>query len=225
MNRDMGKPKTKTTPLPVRLRRVLDEAEDLFLQEGFLHFSTGELARRLRCSKRTIYAIAPGREKFFEAVTFQKIRKTEEATIKAIRNASNVRAAIEGCLQATVEQVKDAGLLWVRDLRLFPAGRRAMDKWRANIADELEHLIERGTSEGLIRRIDPRVAAEALLTSVMRMSDPDFSAKSRTTTADAIRQVYEIFWAGLCREPRDAYSVGRFEKSAQLPTVAVRPER
>ena len=52
--------KRKTKLLPVRLRRVLDEAEELFAQEGFLHFSTDELARRLRCSKRTIYAVAPG---------------------------------------------------------------------------------------------------------------------------------------------------------------------
>jgi hypothetical protein len=41
--------KRKADPLPARLRRVLDEAEDLFSQEGFLHFSTNELVRRLRC--------------------------------------------------------------------------------------------------------------------------------------------------------------------------------
>ena len=51
MNRDSRKPKFRL--LPVRVRRVLDEAEELFAREGFLHFSTDELARRLRCSKRT----------------------------------------------------------------------------------------------------------------------------------------------------------------------------
>jgi AcrR family transcriptional regulator len=187
----------KTKPLPVRLRRVLDEAEELFGREGFLHFSTDELARRLRCSKRTIYAVAPGREKFFEAVIFQRVTKAEDATIAPLRNAPSVRAAVQGCIQASVDQAKEATSLWLRDVMLFPAGRRAIDKWRANIANELEHLIERGISEGLFRKVDPRVAAEALLTSVLRMCEPDFSANSRTTTAEAVRQVYEIFWAGL----------------------------
>jgi AcrR family transcriptional regulator len=194
---------TTTNPLPVRLRRVLDEAEQLFTQEGFLHFSTDELARRLRCSKRTIYAVAPGREKFFEAVILQRVAHAEDATITPIRNAPSVRAAVQGCIQASVEQAQNVSPLWMRDIMLFPAGRSAVDKWRADIADELEHLIERGIGEGLFRRIDPRVAAEALLTSVLRMCEPDFSANSRTTTGEAVRQVYEIFWSGLFRGRRD----------------------
>jgi AcrR family transcriptional regulator len=205
--------KSKTKSLPVRLRRVLDEAEELFVQEGFLHFSTDELARRLRCSKRTIYAVAPGREKFFEAVIFQRITRAEEATIAPMRNASSVRAAVRGCIQASLEQAQEATPVWLRDVMLFPAGRRAIDKWRANIADEMEHLIERGIGEGLFRRIDPRVAAEVLLTSVLRMCEPDFSANSRTTTAEAVRQVYEIFWAGLFRGRRDRKAAQR--KQAQ----------
>jgi AcrR family transcriptional regulator len=214
MSRDMGKPKTK--PLPVRVRRVLDEAEELFAQEGFLHFSTDELARRLRCSKRTIYAIAPGREKFFEEVISRRIRKNEQATIATIRHAPNVPAAIRGCIQANVDQAKEASALWTRDLMLFPAGRRAVNQWRANIADELEHLIERGIREGLLRRIDSRVAAEALLTSVLRMFEPDFSAKSRTTAAEGVRQVYEIFWAGLCRGRHDRKQPRGVEKETDL---------
>jgi AcrR family transcriptional regulator len=190
--------KSKTKSLPVRLRRVLDEAEELFVQEGFLHFSTDELARRLRCSKRTIYAVAPGREKFFEAVIFQRITRAEEATIAPMRNASSVRAAVRGCIQASLEQAQEATPVWLRDVMLFPAGRRA---------------IERGIGEGLFRRIDPRVAAEVLLTSVLRMCEPDFSANSRTTTAEAVRQVYEIFWAGLFRGRRDRKAAQR--KQAQ----------
>lgn len=194
--------KRKTKPLSIRLRRVLDEAEELFVQEGFLHFSTDDLARRLRCSKRTIYAVAAGREKFFETVIFRRVHRAQRETIAPLRDAATVRDAVQGCIQASVEQAKNVSPLWMRDVMLFPAGRRAIDHWRANIADELERLIERGINEGLFRRIDPRVAAEALLTSVLRMCEPDFSANSRTTMVEAVRQVYEIFWAGLFRGRR-----------------------
>jgi AcrR family transcriptional regulator len=196
------KRKSTSNLLPPALSRVLDEAEDLFTQEGFLHFSTDDLARRLRCSKRTIYAIAPGREKFFEAVIAQKVTKARDITIAAIRNAPSVQAAVQGCIRLSVEQAQKVSPIWLRDTRLFPAGRRVLEKWRAAIADDLEHLIERGVKEDLFRQIDPRVAAEALLTSVLRMCEPDFTANSRTTTAEAVLQVYEIFWSGLFRERR-----------------------
>jgi AcrR family transcriptional regulator len=192
----------KTNPLSARLHRVLDEAGELFSEEGFLHFSTEDLARRLRCSKRTIYAVAPSREKFFEAVIVQKVTKARDVTIAAIRSAPSVQAAVLGCIRTSVEQVQNVSPIWLRDVRLFPAGRRAVEKWRADIADHLEHLINRGIKEGLFRSINPRVAAEALLTSVLRMCEPDFTAKSRTTTAEAVLQVYEIFWSGLFRGRR-----------------------
>lgn len=212
MRSDIKKPKTNL--LSVRLRRVLDEAEELFSQEGFLHFSTEDLARRLRCSKRTIYAVAPGREKFFEAVIVQKVTKARDVTIAAIRSAPSVQAAVQDCIRASVEQAQNVSPIWLRDVRLFPAGRRAVEKWRADIADHLEHLIDRGIKEGLFRPIDPRVAAEALLTSVLRMCEPDFTANSRTTTAEAVLQVYEIFWSGLFRGRRYREAAPHIEKGS-----------
>ena len=206
--------KSKTNLLPARLRRVLDEAEDLFSQEGFLHFSTDDLARRLRCSKRTIYAVAPGREKFFEAVIAQRVTKARDVTIAAIRSAPSVQAAVQGCIRASVEQAQNVSPIWLRDVRLFPAGRRAVEKWRSDLADDLEHLIERGVKEGLFRQIDSHVAAEALLTSVLRMCEPDFTANSRTTTAEAVLQVYEIFWSGLFRGRRYRKQGQQFEKES-----------
>jgi AcrR family transcriptional regulator len=213
----MGKPKNKS--VPVRLQRVLDEAEELFAQEGFLHFSTDELARRLRCSKRTIYAVAPGREKFFEAVILHRVTKAEDATIAPLRNAPTVQAAVQGCINVSVEQAQESTPLFMRDVMLFPAGRRAVDKWRTDIADELERVIERGIGEGLFRKIDPRVAAEALLTSVLRVCESDFSSKSHTTTAEAVRQVYEIFWAGLFRGRRYTKRVHRIREDRQVAVV------
>jgi AcrR family transcriptional regulator len=213
----MGKPKSKF--VPVRMQRVLDEAEELFTREGFLHFSTDELARRLRCSKRTIYAVAPGREKFLEAVILHRVTKAEDATIEPLRNASTVQAAVQGFISVSVEQAQESTPLFMRDVMLFPAGRRAVDKWRADIADELEHVIERGIGEGLFRKIDPRVAAEALLTSVLRMCESDFSARSHTTTAEAVRQVYEIFWAGLFRGRRYTKRVQRIRGERQIVAV------
>jgi AcrR family transcriptional regulator len=176
--------------------------------------------RKASCtSAPTIYAVAPGREKFFEAVILHRVGKAEDATIAPLRDAPTVQAAVQGCINVSVEQAQESTPLFMRDVMLFPAGRRAVDKWRADIADELEHVIERGIAEGLFRKIDPRVAAEALLTSVVRVCESDFSSKSHTTTAEAVRQVYEIFWAGLFRGRRYTKRVQRIREERQVAVV------
>jgi hypothetical protein len=80
----------------------------------------------------------------------------------------------------------------------------------------LEHLIQRGIDEGLLRKIDPRVAAEALLTSALRVCEADFLANSRTTMAEAVRQVYEIFWSGLFRGRRNGKRAHLIEADTDL---------
>ena len=181
-----------------RLQRVVDEAEALFTQEGFLHFSTDELAERLRCSKRTLYAIAPGREKFFEAIILRRLERFQRR-IAELRDAPSVNAAVTACIEASLGNIENVSPLYIRDVRRFPAGNRVAKQWEKTLGDALGQIIQRGIRENVFRRVDPRVAAEALVVSVMRVVEHDFLMDVRVTAADAVRQVYQIFWAGMCR--------------------------
>jgi hypothetical protein len=130
-------------------------------------------------------------------VIVRKVTRDRDAARAAIRSASSVQTAVQGCIQTTIELTQGVSPVWLRDLMLFPAGRRAAEKWRADLADDLKQLIKRGIKEGFFRKIDSHVAAEALLTSVLRVCEPDFRANSQITAAEAVRQVYVIFWTGL----------------------------
>ncbi|HXN85816.1 MAG TPA: TetR/AcrR family transcriptional regulator, partial [Candidatus Binataceae bacterium] len=83
----------KDRALRTRLERIIEEAESLFVEEGFLHFGTIELARRLRCSKRTLYSIAPTREKFFEVILERHLSRMNREMIAAAKAAPNCIAA------------------------------------------------------------------------------------------------------------------------------------
>ena len=43
-------------------KAFLDRLSHLFHQEGFRHFTIGELAARLHCSRRRLYAVAESKE-------------------------------------------------------------------------------------------------------------------------------------------------------------------
>lgn len=180
-----------------RVERLLDEAAELFIQEGFLHLSTDDLARRLHCSKRTLYAIARGREEFFTVVINRRIEQLEERHFARVKQAPNVESAILGCVESMVETLETISPVYLRDLMRFPPGERAVRESLKRTTDVVIKAIEKGERENVFRKIAPRVAAEALLASVRRMLEPDFLAASRVTSAEAVRQVYQIFWFGL----------------------------
>jgi len=189
--------RTAPPQLSERVERLLDEAEALFIQEGFMHLSTDDLARLLHCSKRTLYAIARGRENFFATVMTRRLSRLEREQVAKVEAAPSVEAAILVCIESSVETLESISAVYLRDLMRFPPGERAVRRTFTQLTDALTKVIEQGEREKVFRKIAPQVAAEALLASVRRMIDPDFLATSRVTSADAVRQVYQIFWFGL----------------------------
>jgi AcrR family transcriptional regulator len=179
-----------------RTRRLMDEAEAVFTQEGFLHLSTDRLAQRLRCSKRTIYAVAPSHEKFFEVIISRRLARVV-ARIEELESAPSIEAAMLGFVEASADNLRNVSSLWFRDIMRFPAGAAAVQHWEETFGNALGRLIERGIREKVFRKVEPRLAAEALLVSVKRMIDPDLLVNLRVNAADAVQQVYEIFWSGL----------------------------
>src|SRR5688500_9752306 len=84
--------------LPRRgVRRQDDLVErliDVFLREGFLELSIDDMARRLRCSKTTIYGIAPSKQQVIAVVVrgfFRRATERVEQQIQAVDAASTAR--------------------------------------------------------------------------------------------------------------------------------------
>ncbi len=183
--------------------RLLDAAEELFAQEGFLRFNTDQLAQRLHCSKRSLYQVAEGPEKFFEFVLRRRTARFEKALIDQVDAAADTEAAIAVCVEAIVQSLDGESDAFLRDLHEFPPAVRMVQGFQRQIAAALTRAIKRGERENLFRRIEPSVGAEALLASVIRVIEPDFLATSKVSAAEAVRQIFQIFWCGLSRKPND----------------------
>lgn len=185
------------------LERLLDAAEELFSQEGFLHFTTDELAQRLHCSKRTLYEIGSGRDRIFEVILQRRTTRLERSLFAQVDSAPNTEAALMASVEAIVGSLEGVSPIYLRDIQLFPPGIKMVKGFQRQLADAITRAIKRGEKEHLFRRIEPRVAAEALLASINRMIQPDFLATSSVTAAQAVGQVFQIFWGGLSRNQSD----------------------
>ncbi len=200
-----------------RIQRVIREAEELFLQEGFLHFSTTELAQRLRCSKRTLYSIAPDRSSFLEFIISRHLLRLNENLLAAAEAAPDWMSAINAILDATLDTFGAEATRFISDLNLFPGGVRLLHQTENARVDILARVIAAGVADGTFRKIDPTIAAYAVIGSSRRISQADFLARSKIPWNQALTALYQFFSHALLA-PAPA-------RRGKVATVrAVRPE-
>ena len=196
-----------------RIKRVIREAEELFLQEGFLHFSTTDLAQRLRCSKRTLYSIAPDRSSFLEFIISRHLVRLNENMLAAAEAAPDWMSAINAILDAALETFGAEATRFVSDLTLFPGGVRLLHQTENARIDILARVIAAGIADGTFHKIDPTIAAYAVIGASQRISQADFLARSKIPWSQALTGLYQFFSHGLLA-PAPA-------RRGKVPTVRV----
>jgi AcrR family transcriptional regulator len=207
----------KEQGLPQRLERVIEEAESLFVEEGFLHFGTMDLARRLRCSKRTLYSIAPTREKFFELILEHHLERMNREMIEAAKAAPDCVAALIAPMETAIAAFGNESNRFNNDLKSFPGGLRVLKRTQKQRARLTEDTIARGVRIGAFRKIDPHLVAAALHAACSSVTDPQFLSGATMTWADALREVFRLFFQGLLQS-REAEEVRGVRTAASRPS-------
>src|SRR4051812_21627654 len=99
-----------------RQRQLIDELVGLFLSEGFARLTLDDMAARLGCSKRTLYALAESKEQL-AVRTVRYFFKTATAQVEAaIARTRSPAARVTRYLEAVAEALRPAGPEFRRDL-------------------------------------------------------------------------------------------------------------
>jgi AcrR family transcriptional regulator len=187
----------KERGLPQRLERVIEEAESLFVEEGFLHFGTMDLARRLRCSKRTLYSIAPTREKFFELILEHHLERMNREMIAAAKAAPDCIAALIAPMETAIAAFGNESNRFNNDVKSFPGGVRVIKRTQKQRLRLTEDSIAQGVRIGTFRKVDPHLVATALHAAASSVTDPQFLSSATMNMAQALREVFRLIFQGL----------------------------
>lgn len=180
-----------------RQQRILDDIEALFLAQGFLRFTTDEIARRLRCSKTTLYRIAPTRDRLYEMIVERFLRRVRDRGLEATRSAADWSAALVGLLRAGVEGARDVSWDFVADMREHPLTNRCLHMHQTQRAADVEKLLEVGIRHGAFRDMHPKMVARSLLTLIDRIFESDFLESVGLSLAEAYDEAYRMVEYGL----------------------------
>lgn len=172
--------------------------------EGFLHLSTEELARRLRCSKQTLYVLAKSREELFGLIIERFLSEIRAEAEKAAQQTSDRIAALTACLEAIRKAASKVSLRFAQDLSEFPQGQRRLREHEAKLVSTLGGIIASGTGDLVFREVHPRLAAEVIIQGVTRIVDPNFLAQAGLNLSQAFAEFHVLCLQGLLRSTGDS---------------------
>jgi len=175
---------------------LLDEIAVVFAEDGFVDVTVGELARRLRCSRTTLYQVAPTRDDLVLAVLGHVLTRIRRNANEAAAAALGAAVRLQAWALATIE---GAGALTPRllgDIAGWEPARSALEASLREVLADFAILFEAAIEAGEVRPANPVFAFQWLRGACSLANDPAFLESAGLTYSDALEEIRQAFFSG-----------------------------
>jgi len=180
-----------------RREEVRNQLEQIFLREGFRDLTIDQLAKRLKCSNRTLYEIAPSKEEMFLFILNRWLERIRHLGWRGALQHSEPIKRIEAFLHPGVSETRNAGADFVEDVRSYLPAKQMLARHQEERMKFLEDIVSDGIARGSFRELHPYLVAEILLSAVTRIDELDFQSRSGLTFSEAFSELYDLVLHGL----------------------------
>jgi AcrR family transcriptional regulator len=188
----------KTNPRQrIRDDDALDSLEEIFLVEGVRRVSVGDLARRLRCSRRTLYALAKSKQELFLLVVDRFLTRIRRLGDESASASHAPAARIEAYLEPGIRQVARSTNLFFADIAALPPAKRMLEEHQRRRIEGLRAIITEGVRQRMFRGLHPHLVADVLSLAYRRVSQPEFLVTANLSMTEAYAEVGRLFLHGL----------------------------
>lgn len=180
-----------------RQRALLAELEELFLAEGFLGFTLDDLAAKTRCSKSTLYALAPSKEQLAVRVVTRFFKGAADMLEERIAGLTDAREIIGEYLAGISEYLNRASDAFMRDINDFAPTRAAYEMNSRAAAARLREFIKQGVGDGVFRQVHATLIAEMAAVLVESIQTGELGERTGVSDAEAFTALAELLLTGL----------------------------
>lgn len=176
----------------VRREELLDDLIALFLAEGFAGLSVGELAARMRCSRSTLYLVAPSKEQLVVEVVRTFFRRAADRIEARLAACPDPAERLGLYLTAVAEELEPASESFYADLAGFRPGA---DVYRENTrfaARRVQELVAEGVDAGVLRSVDASFVGAAVSQVMSAIQNGEIEAATGLVDADAYRHLADL---------------------------------
>jgi AcrR family transcriptional regulator len=193
------------TPAPrrqptARQRALLSELEALFLAEGFAAFTLDDLAARLRCSKSTLYALAPSKEQLAVKVVAHFFRGAAERIETRIAGIDDARHLVGEYLAGVSDELKRASERFMADIAEFGPARETYQLNSRAAARRIKAFIDKGVADGHFRDVHARLIAEMTGLIIEGIQTGVLASRIDVPDAEAFTALGELLLGGLSKD-------------------------
>ncbi len=144
---------TRSTRTQARREELLDELVALVLAEGFGAFTLDDLARRLHCSKSTLYGLAASKEQLVVAVVKRFFQRATAAVEERAAVPADHREQLSANLLAVAEQLQPASPAFFADVAAFAPARELYEHNTRSAAARVQHMVTAGVDAQVADRV------------------------------------------------------------------------
>lgn len=197
----LGPPSSALSP---RARELLDQIEEIFVGEGFARQTIDGLASRLKCSKGTLYDIAPSKDELVLVVLDRRLRRVGRALSEVLADLDDPAEKLDAYTRAEVRRPAHRTLKFSEDMQRHPAAARLFaDHLRYSLLT-LEEIVEEGIAASRFRKVHPRIVAEMIEATSTRLQDPNLLREAGLTYDEAINQLSDLVRGAVLAEAPSA---------------------
>jgi AcrR family transcriptional regulator len=193
---------------PARHVELLDALVELMLAEGFAHLTLDDLAARLRCSKRTLYALAGSKEQLVRAAVVHFFRGATARVEASLAGASEGDAdpdapipeeRIAAYLRAVSAELAPVSAQFFDDVAAFAPAAEVYERNTRAAARRVGELITDGVAAGAFREVHVAFAADVVASVTVRIQQRHVAASTGLADAEAYEHLASLLLHGLAR--------------------------
>lgn len=187
------------TALTARQSDLLDRLTDLMLAEGFAHLTVDDLAARLRCSKTTLYALAPSKDLLAVRVVNRFFRRSTALVEARVDARHSPAGRIEAYLEAVADAMQPASRQFVEDVAGFEPTRMTYRDNALAASRRVRALIDDAAAAKAVASVDAAFVATWVGVTIEAIQRGEFAERAHLSDAAAFRELSRLVARALDR--------------------------
>lgn len=193
----------------VRRRRVdqerrlelLTALEELLLREGFTALTVDDMARRLHCSKATLYSVAGSKEQLVIALTKHFFRKATAEIEQAVAAVEDPRRRIPTYLAGVGTAMSRCSPVFYADMVGYAPTAAVYAANSDAAARRVRELIDSGVRAGTLRAVDGTFAGQLVALAIEGIQSGALLSPTGLSAGQAYTEMADLLLHGLTATP------------------------
>lgn len=188
--------------LTARQLEILDTLDESVLGGDFSDLTMAEIAKRMTCSLRTLYGIAPSKEELVLAVADRHLQRIGREAMEALDLDESPLSRLRAYLRATNLALQPTTVIFSMDFNKLPGARQLADAHAAYIVAITRALLDEAVEAKEVAPLDTAALALVLGRLGREFARPDVEKIVQNSARETADSIAEIILDGLI--PRKA---------------------